>query len=169
MLIKKTHAHTHAQVNWTKWSAPGSGTGARRPDNRRETDDLRLKIRASRATGPLQLYFCSAAADDEMARRAEKMNKQADGSEADGAGGDGEGGAGAKSDALVGGGAAAAAAAAAAATPYADIASILQVNYRGLDHGGGGPTRGDPTRPRGCSLTVVVPPPPSLLLPPPVH
>lgn len=119
---KSTRAPTHApvltQVNWTKWSAPGSGTGTRRPDTRRETDS-RLKIRASRAGGTLWLHFCSADED-----KAEKLPDSAPEDGSDGDGGDGDGGAeAAKGSAPVGG----------AATPYAEIASILQVNNRGLD------------------------------------
>eukprot|EP00903_Cladosiphon_okamuranus_P012638 g11823.t1 len=106
--VGTSKANDSLQVNWTKWSAPGTGTGARRPDARREPDDTRVKIRASRAGGTLQLYFCSAADED----TATKAGKQPDSApEGGGDGGD-------KSGALGGG--------AAAVAPYADIASILQ-------------------------------------------
>lgn len=123
-LVKSMHArahpctHTHAQVNWTKWSAPGTGTGARRPDNRRETDDTRVKIRPSRAGGTLQLYFCSADGDGDGAEKqpgraaAPSVSQEGDGDRDGGGSGDAKAG---------------------AATLYADIASILQVNTGGLD------------------------------------
>ncbi|CAM9875382.1 unnamed protein product, partial [Ectocarpus fasciculatus] len=123
-MVGTSKARESVQVNWTKFSAPGSGTGARRPESRRETEDTRVKIRTSYSGGPLVLHFCTAEDEDKMTTTTTTLLP---GERATPAAGDGDddggGGSAANDDGLAAGGGAEA-----AATPYAEIASILQVN-----------------------------------------
>lgn len=95
-----------SKVNWTKFSAASTGSTS---GTRRDTDDVRIKIRATRSRGTLQLYFCTA--DEDKVEEEDMTPAGGSGSGGDASGGGGTGG---------------------AATPYAEIASILQVMIREL-------------------------------------